>query len=548
MFLVTLSPSTSSGQALSKRRRVFALSAFLVAALSSAPAFAQELIPQGTVQTALVHHTVSTFNAEAQQKFDEGLTLVYAFNRDEAAKRFARAAQLDPNLAMAYWGIALANGPNLNYGMPAARVTAANEALAKAKTLAPGASQEEQRYVAALAVRYPETYTGRDAMNAGYRAYRDAMAKLHADYPDDPDAATLYAESVMDVEDWGWRDGQPSGAASLLAPLLESVLKRNPDHVGANHYYVHVMDFPVVAERALPSAMTLSVLPAEPAASHLVHMSGHNYLDNGLFGPLERDNRIAVDDDRRYAASVGKTPAQLDYFFHNLDFYLGGSLMLDDRAETERALSIALGTRAKGPNQGANGMQALAFARERRWDDVLALPPVPADARGFEPFAMHYARGVAFAAKHDARSAHAELTELEKAVAEGTGFFAKNYGGGLAKLLGARVAHLEGDDVAAAAKLRDVIGMVASLPPEVFAPWYYPTGEWLGAILFQSGDLAGAEAAFRADLKRTPHNARALFGLMQTLSRQGRTDEARALSLEIAQNWRGPMSDLRMDD
>jgi tetratricopeptide (TPR) repeat protein len=523
--------------------------AFALLLFGMTPVPAQELIPLGPLQPALAHHTVSTFNSEAQQKFDEGLTLVYAFNRDEAAKRFARAAQLDPSLVMAYWGIALANGPNLNYGMTAARLTAANEALAKAKALAPGASTEEQRYVAALAVRYPEKYAGRDAMSPGYLAYRDAMAKLHADFPDDLDAATLYAESVMDVEDWGWSaSGQPTGSATLLAPLLESVLARNPDHVGANHYYVHVMDHTGVAQRALPSALKLSALPAEPAASHLVHMSGHNYLDNGLYAPLERDNKIAVDDDRRYAASIGKTPAQLDYFFHNLDFYLGGSLMLDDRAETERALSIAISTGAKGRNQGATAIQALAFARERRWNDVLALPPPPADASGFEGFTMHYARGVAFAAKHDARGAHVELTDLDKEVAEGSGFFAKNYGGGLSKLLGARIAHLEGDDGTAAAKLRDVIASVASLPPEVFAPWYYPTGEWLGEILFQSGDFAGAEAAFKADLKRTPHNARVLFGLMQTLSREGKTDEARALSLEIAQNWRGPLSDLRLDD
>jgi len=511
--------------------------AFCLFPLGAAPLSAQELIPQGPIQTALVHHTVTTFNSEAQQKFDEGLTLIYAFNRDEAAKRFARAAQLDPSFAMAYWGIALANGPNLNYGMTAARLTAANEALAKAKTLAPGASTEEQRYVAALAVRYAEKYAGRDAMRPGYLAYRDAMAKLHADYPDDLDAATLYAESVMDVEDWGWQDGRPTGSAALLAPLLESVLARNPDHVGANHYYVHVMDFPSAAERALPSAMKLSALPAEPAASHLVHMSGHNYLDNGLYAPLERDNKIAVDDDRRYAASIGKTPPQLDYFFHNLDFYLGGSLMLDDRAETERALAI-------GRSTGRTGIAVLAYARERRWDDVLAAPQPSSD---YETLAWHYARGIAFVGKRDARGAHAELTELDKLLADATGF-TKNYAGSLTKLLSARVAHLEGEDAAATTKLRELIVTLAPLPPEVVAPWYYPIGEWLGAILFQSGDFSGAEAAYRADLKRTPHNARALFGLMQTLSREGRAEDARALSLEIAQNWRGPMSDLRMDD
>jgi tetratricopeptide (TPR) repeat protein len=515
--------------------QIFAL---LLLILLASPTFAQELIPQGPIQTALVHHQATTFNSEAQQKFDEGLTLIYAFNRDEAAKRFARAAQLDPSFAMAWWGVALANGPNLNYGMNAARLTASNEALAKAVRLAPGASQEEQRYVAALAVRYPQTYSGAAAMRPGYLAYRDAMAKLHADYPDDLDAATLYAESVMDVEDWSWSPtGEPAGSAALLSGLLESVLARNPDHVGANHYYVHVMDFPGVAERALPSAMKLSALPAEPAASHLVHMSGHNYLDNGLFGPLERDNKIAVDDDRRYATSIGKTPPQLDYFFHNLDFYLGGTLMLDDRAETERALTIARST-------GRNGVGVLAYARERRWDDVLAYPQ---PSGTYDTLAWHYARGVAFAAKHDGRGAHAELTELDTMLADATGF-TKNYAASLAKLLSARVAHLEGDDAAATTKLRELIVTLAPLPPEVVAPWYYPIGEWLGEFLFQSGDYAGAEAAYRMDLKRTPHNARVLFGLMQTLSREGRTDEARALALEIAQNWRGPLSDLRLDD
>jgi len=521
--------------------RFLAPSAILLCVLSATPLYAQELMPLAvTPQPALVHHAVSTQNPEAQQKFDEGLTLVYAFNRDESAKRFAKAAELDPKLAMAWWGVALANGPNLNYGMNAARVTAANEALAKAKALASGASPEEQRYVAALAVRYAAKYEGAAAARGGYLAYRDAMAKLHADYPDDLDAATLYAESVMDTDEWGWKDGQPTGSAAPLAALLESVLKRDSNHVGANHYYVHVMDFPGVAVRALPSAMKLSALPAEPAASHLVHMSGHNYLDNGLFGPLERDNKIAVDDDRRYAASVGKTPAQLDYFFHNLDFYLGGTLMLDDRAETERALAIARATRGRGM------LDALAFARERRWNDVLALP-LPANTNSYDALGMHYARGVAFAGKHDAASAHAELAILDQALLEMTGFL-KNAAGSVDKLLAARVAHLEGDDATATARLREVVATVAPLPPEVFPPWYFPTGEWLGSILFQAGDYAGAEAAYRAELKRTPHNARALFGLMQTLTREGLTDEARALSLEIAQNWRGPLTDLRLDD
>jgi hypothetical protein len=501
-------------------------------------AAAQVAAVQPPVQTALAHHQVGTTSAEAQHAFDEGLTLVYAFNRDEAAKRFAKAAQLDPKLAMAWWGVALANGPNLNFGMSPARVGAANDALAKAKALEAGASPEERRYIDALAARYPPKFVAPGEARNGYLAYRDAMAKLHADYPDDLDAATLYAESAMDVEEWGWHDGQPTGSAALVAPILESVLKRDPGHVGANHYYVHVMDFAGVAERALPSAERLSALPIEPAASHLVHMSGHNYLDLGLFIPLERDNRTAIDDDRTYAASIGKTPWQLDYFGHNLDFYLGGSLMLDDGPDIDRAVGFS---KTSG---GARGV--LAYARERRWDDVLAWP-APVSTAIFDGFLWHYARGLAFAARHDAASAHAELAVLDEATSTATGYL-RNVVGSLDLLLGGRVARLDGDNATAVARFRSVIAQNAALPPEVFAPWYFPAGEWLGGTLLASGDLSGAEAAFRADLKRTPHNARALFGLMQTLSRQGRTEEARALALEIAQNWRGPLSDLRLDD
>lgn len=508
----------------------------LVMPAQSAPS--QPVVSQtALVQTALVHHAVSTQNSDAQQKFDEGLTLIYAFNRDEAARRFTKAAQLDPSLAMAWWGVALANGPNLNFGMDAKRVKAANDALAKAKVLETNASPEEQRYIEALAVRYPPKFLPEAEAKKSYLAYRDAMAKLHADYPDDLDAATLYAESVMDVDDTGWTGDKPTPATALIAGVLESVLARDPNHVGANHYYVHTMDYIGVAQRALPSAERLSALPAEPAASHLVHMSGHIYLDVGMFGPLERDNRIAVDDDRTYAASLREKPERLDYFEHNLDFYLGGTLMLDDSSEADRALGIA---------KQSNDVKAelLGYARERRWDDVLSFPE---PSESLTLMTWHYARGIARAQTHNALEARAELAALQATTASVTGF-RQRVASVFALLLGARVAHLDGDDVTAVKDLREVVATTAPLPPEVFSPWYFPAGEWLGGILLQTGDLAGAEAAFRADLARTPHNARSLYGLMQTLTREGRDAEARALAADIAANWRGPSSDLRLDD
>jgi hypothetical protein len=486
-----------------------------------------------TVQVALVHHPVSTTVPAAQEYFDEGLTLVYAFNRDEAARRFTKAAQADPTLAMAWWGVALANGPNLNFDMDRKRVAPANAAILKAKGLEINASPEEVRYVEALAVRYPAKPVPKDDEKKYYTSYRDAMAKLHADYPDDLDAATLYAESMMDVDDTGWTGDKPTPATAQIASVLEAVLTRDPKHVGANHYYVHTMDYIGVAQRAVPSAEFLSTLPAEPAASHLVHMSGHIFLDVGMFVPLERANEIAVDDDRTYAASLKERPDQLDYYDHNLDFYLGGALMLDDQPAIDRALGFA-----KQSNDAT--AELLAFARQRRWDAILAFPE-PSET--FDSMTWHYARGIARIETQNPVEARAELAALQARTAFATGF-RQRAGSLLALILGARVAHMDGDDPTAIKKLREVVATTATLPPEVFSPWYFPVGEWLGGMLLDSGDPAGAEAAYRADLARTPNNARSLYGLMQTLTREGKSAEARTLGDEIAANWRGPQTDL----
>ena len=252
---------------------------------------------------------------------------------------------------------------------------------------------------------------------------------------------------------------------------------------------------------------------------------------------LERANRTAVDDDRAYAAALKEKPEQLDYYEHNLDFYLGGALMLDDRSEAERALSFA--------RQADDGTaEILAYARERRWNDVLAFAE-PKD--NFTLIVWHYARGLARADAGNAVEARAELAALQVVVGTATGF-RQRAGGTLALILAAHVAHLDGDDATAVKDLRDVVAQTATLPPELFAPWYFPVGEWLGGLLLRSGDAAGAEAAYRADLARTPHNARSLYGLQQALTREGRVSEARALGGELDANWRGPQTDLQIED
>ena len=481
---------------------------------------------------ALVHHVVGTADPQAQEAFDEGLTLVYAFDREEARKRFERAAQLDPKLAMAQWGIALAVGPNVNESMDADDLAVAAKALAAAKTLEGSATPEERGFIDALAVRYPAKIA--DDTHPFYKKYRDAMAALHVANPSDVDAATLYAESIMDVDAWGWHGSQPIGSEQRLFDVLHAALAIDPKHVGANHYFVHALDGPpAIAAGAVASARLLAALPAEPAASHLVHMSGHTFLDIGNFVELERANTIAVHDDDAFAASLGKKSMDLQYSGHNLDFYGGSGLMLDDRAVADDAAARFV--------EAKSSHALLIYARERRWAEIAAWP-APDPKKPNANLTYRYVRTLAALARGDDASVARERAALGAAM---TAMGKNNFYAPVAQLLDARIAFARGDRDKAYALIGSCFDAVADYPTEVFAPWYYPAGEWLGAMYLKSGDPAGAEAAYRAELARTPNDARVLFGLSEALTQEGRLDESRALAPQIVANWHGPASDLR---
>src|SRR5262249_40870184 len=249
-------------------------------------------------------HPVSTRNAEAQRFFDQGLALVYAFNHEEAARSFRHAAELAPQLAMAYWGIALAVGPNYNEAtVDAERVKAACEAVQKAQSLAAGATERERSYIGALATRFssdPEPDYKKLAL-----AYRDAIRELHRRYPDDLDAATLFADSMMNVRPWQlWtKDGKPADGTEEIVAVLEEALKREPNHAGANHLYIHAVEASTHPERALPSAARLEKLA--PQAGHLVHMPAHVYIRTGDYAAAAKSNEEAAEADRAYIKATG---------------------------------------------------------------------------------------------------------------------------------------------------------------------------------------------------------------------------------------------------
>jgi tetratricopeptide (TPR) repeat protein len=283
-----------------------------------------------------VHHPIQTTSPEAQKYFDQGLTLVYAFNHDEAVRSFTRAAELDPASPMPQWGIALALGPNINQDVDPDREKAAYEAVQRALKLADRAADNERAYVAALGKRYSND--SKADLKALAVQYKDAMRALVDRYPDDLDAATLYAESLMDLHPWQlWAaTGAPTEGTLDIVRTLESVLARDPKHVGANHYYIHATEASLTPERALDSAKRLETLV--PAAGHLVHMPAHTYMRTGNYAGAVKANATAAEVDRKYIAEAGPNgfyPTM--YYNHNLDFLASAAMMTGQFARATQA-------------------------------------------------------------------------------------------------------------------------------------------------------------------------------------------------------------------
>ena len=266
-----------------------------------------------------VHHPVKTSNPQAQRLFEQAMALDYGFNHGQAEQCFREAARLDPNMPMAYWGIALVLGTNYNLPVDDAREKLAYENVQKALALSANAPRNERDYIEALAKRYTgEPHPDYDRLEA---AYHDAMREVYQTYPDDLDAATLFAESGMNLHPWQLydREGQPAPGTDEIVAVLESVLKRDPNHVGANHFYIHAVEASTHPEAALPSAQRLAALA--PASGHLVHMPSHIYIRTGDPERGEKTNVAAVRvDDAYFAAAHPQGVYPLMYYTHNLHF------------------------------------------------------------------------------------------------------------------------------------------------------------------------------------------------------------------------------------
>jgi tetratricopeptide (TPR) repeat protein len=503
------------------------------------------------------HHPISTKNIEAQRFFDQGLTLVYAFNHEEAVRSFLRAAELDPLSPMPLWGIALAVGPNYNLDINPEREKVAYRAIQEARKLAAHAPENERAYVEALAQRYtgdPNADFKKLAVN-----YKNAMRELAKKYPDDPDAATLYAESMMDLRPWNlWTsDGKPTEDTEEVIAVLQSVLRRYPKHAGANHFLIHAVEASPHPELGLGSAKRLETLV--PAAGHLLHMPSHIYLRIGDYAEATKSNEAAVKADRAYLSAAGMPSGMygLMYYSHNLQFLalsagMEGNFSEAKKAADELAANVKPAVNQMPMVEPLLATPALVLARFQRWDDILNLP-APEPSLPMSWALWHYVRGVALAAKGDPVNAQAERKQLAAASPPKPGGEAgyKSSRGVLdiaLEVLDARIASAQGDRKASIEHWRRAVATQDALPYNEPPDWYYPVRESLGAALARDGQYEEAERVFRADLDRNPRNPRSLFGLLKALEAQKKMADAQWVRQEFEEAWKSADVSLRIED
>jgi tetratricopeptide (TPR) repeat protein len=507
-----------------------------------------------------LHHPIATKSPEAQAFFDQGLTLVYAFNFDEAARSFKRASQLDPSAPMPYWGVALTLSPSYEAGPASTRANEiACDNLDMAKKLAAAGPANERGYVEALSKLFTRSPSPDSAKLL--HEYSLAARALSKSYPDDPDAAALYVESVFNIHDWKlWTiDGKPTEDTPEITAVLEDVLRRWPNHVGANHFYIHALEASPYPERALPSARLLETLV--PGAGHLVHMPAHIYMRTGDYAAAVKSNQDAIAADREYFTYRGNSNLayRLGYAEHNYLFLIAAAQMDGDYdAALKAAKQLESDTLALHPTTGlAEKLMVNTFlvpVRSARWDDVLSLVAPDKSYRGLT-FFWHYARGCAFAAKGQIQQAEAERDAMENIYKErpdapsGIMPFGWSTTHDIAlTALNGRIAAARRDFSTAIACWRAEVSVQDKMGFQDPPAWYYPMRESLGAALFRSGQVAEAEKVFRDDLKQNPRNPRSLFGLWKTLEAEQKPADAESVRRSFEAAWKGASAELRIED
>lgn len=499
-----------------------------------------------------LHFPVTTNSKLAQKYFNQGIILAYGFNHEEAFRSFKEVARLDSNCAMAYWGMAYVLGPNINLPMDNSVVSTAYEAVQKAISLLDNETEREKDFIMALSERYTnDEFNDRTHLD---QAYCDAMRKLSEKYPDDLDAASMFAESIMNLHPWNYwlKDGTAQTWTTEILSTLEAVLKIKPDHHGANHFYIHAVEASKDPERGLPSADRLRFLA--PGAGHLVHMPAHIYIRTGKYHEGTLANIRAVKSDEEYLNQCNQQGFYpLAYYPHNYHFLFATATLEGD---SKTAIEAALKTAQKPPDSLLDlcGFQTLqhfmviplyAFVTFGKWDEILNYA-VPPDNRPYTKGVWHYARGMAFLGKNNLTDAEAELAALEllknNQVVENLIIWDINSAGILLKVgyevLSGELAARKGEYDIAIGHLQKAVELENDLNYDEPPTWFYPVRHNLGAVLLEAGKYLDAQKVYEEDLHEFPEKGWALFGLHSALLKQNKTDEAKKVEIRFNKAWK----------
>ena len=495
------------------------------------------------------HFQVSTKHPQAQQYFDQGVKLLYAFNHAESHRSFREAARLDPDCAMAYWGQAIALGPNINDPFPdEERTIKAFEAAEKANRLASRTSKKEKALIEALQSRQQQDpKTDRQQLNL---AYQKAMQPVAKKYAEDADVQTFYAAAIMNTMPWNYwtNQGEPNPGTLDAKAALEKAMAINPDHAGAHHYYIHMVELPN-PDLAEVSADRLGGLM--PGAGHLVHMPAHIYIRIGRYKDARVTNVKAIEADEDYISqclSQGLYP--LSYYPHNIHFLWSAASM---EGNSRMALEAANKTASRVPWDQVEELSfmedflstpLLAQVRFGRWNEILSTPR-PGENLKHVNLIWHYARGLAFVAKGDIDQAQEELEALQELAKDPDleGLLA-NYNNPSANIIPIAIHVLSGEMAAAQGQTAKAIGLLEKgvefeeqLVYSEPTAWHVPVRHNLGAVLIQSGQAARAQQVYEADLKVNRENGWSLFGLYQSHLMQGNSDMAVEYQNRFNQAW-----------
>ncbi|MBX3119011.1 MAG: hypothetical protein KF784_08100 [Fimbriimonadaceae bacterium] len=494
------------------------------------------------------HRKVQTTSPDAQKYVDQGLAFLFAFNHDEATRSFQQATHLDPSCAMAWWGIATANGPHINNPMvdPANAMTAWN-ALQKANALAPKAPKVERDLIGAAMKRFSSNPSAdRGPLD---KAYAAAMRTVWRAHPKDADVGALFAESMMDLRPWDlWKpDGSPQPGTSEIRRTLEAVMKLNPKQPLANHLYIHTMEASPNPEKAIGAADRLRFL--QPGLGHMVHMPSHIDVRTGRWAEAVAANLRAIEADKSYRAKSQRQGFYRVYMAHNHHMLAFAAMMTGQSELSIKAMddviTIFPDEVLKEMAPLVDGFMASPFegrVRFGKWEEIVAMPLVP----DYFPLArslQHEARSVSYAAMGMVEAARAEQSMFyaaRKKVPKDAAF-GNNAAADIltvaTHLMNGEILLAEGKIQASIAELKKGVKAEDQLRYDEPPDWIQPVRHTLGAVLLKAGRHAEAEQVYRDDLKRLPGNGWSLFGLGQALRAQGKAEAAATAESHFAKVW-----------